>query len=147
MSDYLNYRRGLKTKVQQPVIDAKELDKWFGHFMAASKPVCEECGLVAKWLLKPEYEKLWKACQAHILPKKENYGFPSLATNYDNHIVLFPSWGGFLCGCHGLYDSSWYNACKMKIWSKVGRIFVSKLYPVMPDNEKKLLPEQLIKLL
>lgn len=128
------------------------LDAWFERKMATSKPVCAECGMEAYWLLEPQedpkkaeaYRLMWRACQAHILPKKKNYGFPSLATNDDNHIVLFPSWGGHLCGDHGFYDSNWYNATTMKIWPKVVEAF-KKLYPLIPHDERKNIPEQLLK--
>jgi hypothetical protein len=119
------------------------LDKWFEYHMANSEPVCEECGMRADWVKQPGFEEIWRACQAHILPKKKRHGFPSVAGNLDNHMVLFPSWGGHLCGCHGFYDSSWYNATTMKIWGKVQQIFAERLYPVMAESEKRKIPEQL----
>jgi len=120
-----------------------DLQKWFNHFMEISEPVCAECGMRADWLKLPGNEKIWHACQAHILPKKKEYGFPSLATNLDNHMVLFPSWGGHLCGCHGFYDSNWYNATTMKIWTEVVKTFKEKLFAAIPEHEKKNIPEQL----
>lgn len=122
-----------------------KLDEWFEHFMEVSEPVCEECGMRADWLKGAEYKQIWRACQAHVLPKKKNCGFPSLASNLDNHIVLFPSWGGHLCGCHGFYDSSWYNATTMNIWTKVVEIVKVKLIHLIPDSEKRFIPEQLLK--
>jgi hypothetical protein len=131
------------------------LDKWFDHFMKVSEAVCAECGMRADWLLQPQadpkkaeaYRLIWRACQAHILPKKKRFGFPSLATNLDNHIILFPSWGGHLCGCHGFYDSNWYNATTMKIWPHVEQKFVNKLWRLIPEREQKNIPESLIKLI
>ena len=128
------------------------LDKWFEHFMKVSDPVCAECGMRADWLLEPQedpkkaeaYRLIWRACQAHVLPKKKRYGFPSLANNLNNHIVLFPSWGGHLCGCHGFYDSGWFNATTMNIWHKIVETFKS-MYPLIPESEKKNIPEQLLK--
>ena len=128
------------------------LDRWFEERMATSDPVCAECGMRADWLLEPQedlkkaaaYKLMWRACQAHILPKKKVYGFPSIATNQFNHIVLFPSWGGHLCGCHGFYDSNWYNASTMKIWKTVVPIMKEKLLPLIAENEKKNIPEQIL---
>lgn len=127
-------------------------DNWFVKGMMENEPVCAECGMAAHWLLEPQidpkkaeaYRLMWRASQAHILPKKKKYGFPSLATNPHNRIILFPSWGGFLCGCHGFYDSNWYNASTMKIWPQIVEIFVTKLYPMIPEHEKKNIPEILL---
>lgn len=120
------------------------LQNWFDHFMEVSEAVCAECGMRADWLKDPAYAKIWKACQAHILPKKKEYGFASIATHRENHIILFPSWGGHLCGCHGFYDSNWYNATTMNIWPKVIEQF-KILYPFISEKERKNIPEQLLR--
>lgn len=122
-----------------------DLQKWFNHFMEISEPVCAECGTRADWVKLPGNEKIWRACQAHILSKKKNFGFPSLATNLDNHIVLFPSWGGHLCGDHGFYDSGWYNASTMKIWPNIVKMFKTKLNSLIPAHERKNIPDALLK--
>ena len=131
--------------------EAKELGKgtgisaqeqWFKDRMAESEPVCMECGFRADWLKLPEYEKIWRACQAHILPKRKGQ-FPSVATHPLNHLVLFPSWGGHLCGHHGEYDSSWYNATTMKIWPTAVERFKRFEASIAPA-ERKNIPEQLL---
>lgn len=122
-----------------------DLKAWFDYHMAHATPICSECGMEAHWLKEPHNFAIWKACQAHILPKKKG-AFPSMRANLDNHIVLFPSFGGTLCGCHGFYDSSWYNASTMKIWEQVKVVFTGKLYRLIPDNEKKYIPDVLLKL-
>lgn len=119
-------------------------DKYFDYWMKNAVPRCEECGMEAPWLLEPQYSVMWRACQAHVLPKKKKYGFPSLRDNLDNHMVLFPSFGGHLCGDHGFFDSSWFNATTMNVWPKAVEIF-KKLYPLIPENERKNIPEQLLK--
>lgn len=119
------------------VVDPNE---FFAYHMKHSVPCCQECGMEASWVLDPMYSKVWRACQAHILPKKKEYGFPSLRDNLENHLVLFPSFGGKLCGCHVFYDSSWYNASTMKIWPFVVQTFID-LYPQIPQNERKNIPE------
>lgn len=118
-------------------------DKWFDYHMGINEPMCCNCGATADWLLLPKYFILWRACQAHILPKRRSQ-FPSLATNTNNHIVLFPSWGGWLCGCHDQYDSSWTQASSMIIWPGVVDVVKTLLYPVMPEREKSRLPELLL---
>lgn len=128
------------------------LDAWFEWQMANNKPVCEECGMEAYWLLEPQedpkkaesYRLMWRASQAHILPKKKRFGFKSVSTHRENHMVLFPSWGGHLCGCHGFYDSTWYNASTMKVWGKAKRIFKETLYPLLPQEEHKNIPDELL---
>lgn len=120
-------------------------DLWFKEKMATSEAKCSECGMVAEWLKQPQYAPIWKACQAHILPKKKRYGFPSIATHPDNHMVLFPSWGGHLCGCHGFYDSNWYNSSTMKIWPQVLKTIMEKLLPKIAPEERKNIPDIFIK--
>lgn len=171
MSDYLEFRRQHilsgrplpeKKKYKIPAKSAKRiakekeqkealggelspLDQWFEDRMKESAPVCAECGMDAQWVLQPQYNKIWKACQAHILPKKKG-AFPSVAAHPLNHIVLFPSWGGHLCGDHGFYDSNWYNATTMKIWPIVEQR-VWELYPLLNEAEKKRLPDALKKMI
>lgn len=131
--------------------EAKELGKgtgisaqeqWFNDRMAESEPVCMECSFRADWLKLPEYEKVWRACQAHIIPKAKSQ-FPSVATHPLNHLVLFPSWGGHLCGCHGFYDSNWFNATTMKVWPKAVEKFKQFESSIAPAERRKI-PEQFI---
>jgi hypothetical protein len=132
--------------------EAKELGKgtgitdqeqWFEDRMKESLPVCMNCGMEANWLLQPEYKKIWRACQAHILPKRKT-GFPSVATHPLNHMVLFPVWGGHLCGCHDEFDSSWFNATTMKVWEIAANRF-KEFEPAIAANEKRRIPEQFLK--
>lgn len=120
--------------------ESKALKAYYDYHMAHNEPVCKECGMRADWLLKPEYAAVWKACQAHLLAKAKNQ-FPSIAANLDNHIVLFPSFGGKLCGHHGEYDSSWYNATTMNVWPSVEKIIIEKLVPHIAEGEMRKLPE------
>ena len=138
-------KRIAKEKEQKEALGGglTDIEQWFQDKMKNSIPVCENCGMEANWLLDPKYEKIWRACQAHILPKKKG-AFPSVSTHPDNHMVLFPAWGGHLCGCHGVYDSNWCNATTMKIWeTAVIRFkgFESKISP----NERRKIPEQFLK--
>lgn len=126
-----------------------EMDKYFDYHMKNSFPRCDNCGMEAKWLLEPQEDKekakmyllMWRASQAHVLRKKDGIGgFPSIATNLTNHLVLFPRWGGYLCGCHDLYDSSYENMAKMAVFPKAIDI-INQLYPFIKTEEKKYLPE------
>lgn len=120
-------------------------EQWFEDRMRDNAPICMNCGMEALWLLQPEYKKIWRACQAHILPKRESQ-FPSISTHPLNHLVLFPVWGGHLCGDHDTYDSSWDNASKMKIWEIVKSRFINDLYPNLKEEEKRKLPDILRRL-
>lgn len=118
-------------------------EQWFEDRMAENVPVCMNCGMVASWLLEPQYKKIWRACQAHILPKREAQ-FPSVATHPQNHLVLFPVWGGHLCGCHDEYDSGWYNATTMSVWPKAKERF-KQFESAIAEKEKRKIPEQFYK--
>jgi hypothetical protein len=118
-------------------------EQWFEDRMRESLPVCMNCGLEANWLLQPEYKKIWRACQAHILPKRKAQ-FPSVATHPLNHMVLFPVWGGHLCGCHDEYDSGWYNATTMKAWEIAKHRFKEFQSAIAPAERRKI-PEQFLK--
>jgi len=133
-------KRAAKIEAQRGVIINP--NEFFAYHMKHSVPVCDECGMEASWLLDPIYEKVWRACHHHVLPKRKTM-FPSLRDNLQNHMVLFPSFGGKLCGCHGFAESSWYNASTMKTWPKMVQIFID-LYPSIPQTEWKSIPEILL---
>lgn len=117
------------------------LDKYFDYHMTNGFPKCENCGMVAEWLLEEKYAHVWRGCQAHVLRKKDNIGgFPSVATNLTNHLVLFPGFGKYLCGCHDLFDSSYEAMAKMAIFPKAIDI-INQLYPFIKAEERKYLPE------
>jgi hypothetical protein len=118
--------------------DTKEL--WYDERMNENLPVCMNCGMEANWLLEPEYEKIWRACQAHILPKRQTQ-FPSVAQHPLNHLVLFPVWGGHLCGCHDEFDSGWFNATTMKVWEIAVHRFREFESAIAP-KERYRIPEQ-----
>lgn len=122
-------------------IVTKEQEKWFEDRMKENIPVCMNCGMEANWLLQPEYKKIWRACQAHILPKRKTM-FPSVATHPLNHMVLFPVWGGHLCGCHDEFDSAWYNATGMDVWPKAVERF-RQFEKDIAQSERRRIPDQL----
>ena len=106
------------------------LDLFFGNaaIELSKHPYCENCGEFID-------ERFYKAATAHVLPKRKVFGFPSVACNPLNKLFL-----GSGCGCHHEYDTSWDDASKMQIWSKVVLIFI-ELYPFIEEKEKKNIPE------
>jgi hypothetical protein len=101
---------------------AKELDQ---------HPYCMECGTFIP-------RKYYRSATAHVLPKRKEYGFTSVASNIINKLFL-----GAGCGCHSKYDSDWEAAATMKVWPMAVEIF-TKLYPLLKPEEKKNIPEVLL---
>lgn len=112
------------------------LESFFDHVakIIDLNPRCWECG---KFIPKSFY----RAASAHVLPKRKEYGFPSISANLDNYLVL-----GSGCGCHQKYDSSWEQAAKMKVWEKVVIKF-KILYPLISPAEHKNIPDVLLQTL
>ena len=112
---------------------------WFDNRMNTLQPVCENCGATADWLKQPEYRKLWKSCQAHLLPKRH---FKSIKAHPLNGMVLGSGFSQ-LCFCHDFYDSAWSKAATMKIWDEVVRRFLI-MYPLITEQEQRFIPNQLL---
>lgn len=93
----------------------------------AKHPYCQECGAFIPQIY-------YHASTAHLLPKREEYGFPSIATKSINRIFL-----GANCGCHKRYDNSWDDASKMKVWPLAVSIII-RLYPFIDKKEHKNIP-------
>lgn len=114
------------------------------YWMLAKKelalhPYCMECGAKIPEKIKMIGKKFsldgYRCATAHVLPKRKEYGFPSVASNPINRLFL-----GSGCGCHNKYDSSWEAAATMKVWPLAVEIF-KKLYAVIAVNERKNIPE------
>lgn len=108
----------------------------------AAYPYCSECGEFIpdkKWDFKTsayiETKEYYRAATAHVLPKRQTFGFPSVASNLDNFLILSAS-----CGCHDFYDRSWEDASQMRIFPLAIEKF-KKLYPHIAKSELKNLPE------
>lgn len=93
-------------------------------------PKCDECGNFIPAIY-------YRASTAHVLPKRKEFGFPSVESHPLNKIFL-----GSNCGCHKKYDNTWEEAAQMKIWPKVIVIF-QELYPFIHPSEHKNIPDVL----
>lgn len=110
-------RAAAKRKITKAV--QKEItDPYYDYWTEHSLWVCENCGD----LISPEDVR---SCQAHILPKRPDYGFPSVAGELDNHMTL-----GVRCGCHYAYDSSWEKASKMPVFQLAKERFLKFVHKV-----------------
>jgi hypothetical protein len=105
-------------------------------------PYCQECGAWIPEKIKQIGKKFtlngYRCATAHLLPKKEEYGFPSVAHVLDNRIFL-----GAGCGCHAKYDRSWEDAASMKIWP-IALEKIKKLIPLIDPKERKNIPDVIL---
>lgn len=108
------------------------MDRWFDFVISIIKenPYCWECGEI----ILPEY---FRDAAAHILPKKKEYGFPSVATHEENFLIL-----GAGCGCHNK-THRWDTFQKMKVWPLAVERF-KIIYPFIATKERKNLPQVLL---
>lgn len=122
----------VKEKSEAPE-NYQQLQLWFDNIAKEikEKPYCWNCG---KYITKAFY----RAATAHILPKRKEYGFPSVATHPKNYLILGPG-----CGCHAKYDTSWDDACMMKIWPMAVERFIA-IFPEIDRKEYKNLPDVLL---
>ncbi len=104
------------------------LVSYYQYQMNKAKGYCANCG-------EPISRLDRHSSIAHVLPKKKNHGFPSVADNPLNALELGPR-----CGCHNKYDLSWLSASKMKIFPQAVQIAI-KLYPLLTQEEKGRFPE------
>lgn len=113
--------------------DFAKLQKFFAEAakVISLKPYCMECGKVIS-------QPFYRAATAHILPKRKEYGFPSIACHPDNFLIL-----GASCGCHSRYDRSWEDAAKMKVFPLAIEKF-KILYPLIAKSERKNISEVLL---
>lgn len=137
-SDYMNYRFNQKmngnSAGKQKNIGNKTPGRgdWFRRMIMKAPRLCTNCN-------KPLLGTLvinGAAVVAHILPKRENGGCPSVAQDEDNIV--------YLCGdCHTNMDNlgeEWIK--KMKIFPLLKQR-VCLLWDRIADNEKKNVPEYL----
>lgn len=135
-------------KLAAPAIEDKIEDAQMSLYWMLAKrelaknPKCMNCGAFIPEKIKQIGKKFsldgYRCATAHVLPKRKEYGFPSVAANPINRLFLGSAIGG--CGCHDDYDSSWEKASTMKIWPLAVEIF-KQLYPLIHPSERKSIPE------
>jgi hypothetical protein len=110
-----------------------ELENFFDYVAKeiAKNPHCWECGA---FIPKAYY----RSSSAHVIQKRKEYGFPSVAANKDNFLIL-----GAHCKCHGRYDTCWEYAAQMKVFPIAIEKF-KKIYPFIDKSEYKNIPEVLL---
>ncbi len=126
--------RSAKPAVPDDKIIKAEMDLfWLSACKAlAAHPYCMECGAFIP-------AAFYRAATAHVLPKRKEFGFPSVASNIINRLFL-----GAGCGCHNKYDRSWQDAATMKVFPHAVEIF-KLLYPSIDPAEHKNIPKVFLK--
>jgi hypothetical protein len=124
-----------KVNAEKTSNKAKKVQKEvFGTYFASQAhkmPArCEETGQLLP--TKPEWLK--KSCMAHILPKRDKYGFPSVALHPKNMVFLMPD-------IHQNFDNLGESyIVKMKIYP-ILKERVAALIPLLTEAEKRKVPE------
>lgn len=125
-----------KEENKQPDIHQEELDKWFDARIAEAKvhPFCEECGCSVLSQLNSKDTWVKRASIAHIFPKRERGGFPSVSCHELNWVLL--------CIDHHHYlDSSWDKARKMNIWPHITD--KAKMFSNLVTEARSKIPDEL----
>ena len=104
----------------------RDLEKWFEYVATIIRqdPRCWNC----RNQIPPAF---YRMSSAHIIPKRKDYGCPSVATHPLNFLVLGPQ-----C-CHPLYDRSWDDAEKMPVFKLAKqrfKLFADKIAPEEAKN-------------
>jgi len=73
-----------------------ELNVFFANQLPQIPNNCENCQTDITYYRSNK--NMWRSLVAHILPKRDNYGFPTVATHPQNRVFLCPT-------CHGNYDN------------------------------------------
>lgn len=118
-----------KVKADKPQKDL--LDDWYEEKVNELTDICMEC----EGPTRSAIFVMAKESVAHVLPKRKAM-FPSVATHKHNHLEL-------CVHCHKIYDSSWEDAAKMKVWP----IAVERFKLICPDiapMERKNIPDVFI---
>lgn len=130
---YWKYRakvNSTKSKTAQKKVASMEIRSFFAGMDKIMPARCEECDV--RLPMMPVWIR--RATMAHILPKRKDYGFPSVATNRLNIIFLCPD-------CHSDYDNRGKeHATKMKVFPLM-RQRVQEMLPLLTDEECNRVPE------
>lgn len=107
----------------------KELNVFFASQLIQVPDECENCGESLAYLKRSSMKK---AIIAHILPKREKYGFPEVATHPQNRL--------FLCGdCHTNFDNKGEDfAVNMKAFPLILERFKEFKHLISEANKQRL---------
>ncbi len=111
-----------------------EQEEWFSEIMEREQPVCWNCSAKAKWLKDEQFTGLWRSCVAHILPKREDFGFPSVAAHPMNYMILFPACSK-ICACHDIYDTMYESYANDE--SRIEKFTDLKVFPIALKRFKR----------
>lgn len=117
-----------------------DLENWFEERRKEMVGVCLFCGGKTEKMS----EETFKHSIAHLLAKRKSM-FPSVACHPDNWIELC-FYGN---SCHTNFDSgiiTWEFLADSKEWEVIAEKF-KRIYPHIPESERKNIPEQLQKLI
>lgn len=96
---WINNRKENAEKNKEKLLAKSQKKKALGIFFASQllevSKNCEECGTDLTYWIK---SKFWRAIIAHILPKRETGGFPSVAMHPRNRMFYCPD-------CHTDFDN------------------------------------------
>lgn len=131
-----NISRKLHKLTTEEQTQKHQLQQWFDNVSRKIEqhPYCLECELNGIHTHIPPSQ--YRNASAHILPKRDEYGFPSVATHPENFMGAL----GTTCGCHYKYDRSWDDASKMKVWP-IAIDKIKKMLPFIAASEIKNLPD------
>lgn len=124
----------MKLKGEKPTAVKRSKDLKKGHFFAealkGAPNRCQNCSTA----LAPTIAINPAAIVAHIIPKSDKQGAPSVATHPLNKV--------FLCGdCHTNMDN---QGCKFILKMKILELMrerVAEMWPEIPQNERRRVPE------
>lgn len=136
---YLEQRREMKLKGKRSAAEQKQEDRnradFFKQQISQAPACCENCkkSLRASMAINPA------SIIAHIVPKRTNYGCPSVETHPLNR------WYGCI-DCHTKYDTNFEDPkviCKMPVYKTVVQRLKQFIDQIAPA-ELKNVPEYLI---
>lgn len=134
---YWSYRASLKkgnAKNKAKEDKKAELSIFFADQLPQIPSRCENCNTDIRSYRANK--KFWRSLVAHILPKRENYGFPTVATHPQNRVFLCPD-------CHGNYDNlGSYFAVKMECLPIMKERFNSFKH-LLSESDLQRVPEYL----
>ncbi len=124
---YCKNHQYLRAKKPVDTTTKDQLNKWFYDRRLQMTGNCLNCNRNSS----KDSDIYYKYSIAHILPKSETNGFPSVATDPNNWLEL-------CIDCHTRYDSNWENARKMEVWQYAKFKFSLFKHKVTEKHKKAL---------